>query len=613
MFEFEQFDSTLVAGFKHPELDAETQRRYNRGRIKSYSVMSWGEHCTECAFPSCYTTCSFYQPREDGRCRRFQFGIYPVKSLHSWMGYSAFVEFKNWSQLWAQGNATQLPGILNRATQLVGAVTWTLTRPFDGLLRRTTGRKRLSVILQGIRRRIIRFTAGLYDYFPKPDCLLIEVFNPMPAEMLLQLRVKGKGGHRFEWSGRAAPGFASLSIPVAEMERRINLARPFEMALTVQDEVGKRFYVCSTTFVRLAQQPAAEVTPAARVPGKKIKCVVWDLDHTLWDGILLEGKPADFQLKDGMRAILLELDRRGILLSIASKNSEDDARRVLESLGVWDLFLAPQIGWQPKSESLKQIARRLNIGLDSLAFVDDMAFERDEVLAALPMVTVVVADQALSIPGRPEFAGDASGEGATRRQMYRTEMRREQDMVAAGLGYDEFLATCQIRVSVRRPDEELLPRIYDIVQRTNQLNIATERYEMDELRALLHQPDRHCYIVECADRYGDYGHVGFIVIAVQPDGILLRDCMFSCRVQGKRIDEAVLAHLINHYVKNGRLSVNARFKPTKRNAPAGEMLARLGFKARSDTADLLTIAPATPRPEVPYVSIQSQLVAQIEA
>src|SRR5688572_23221043 len=109
MFEFEQFDPAQLGSVQHPALDPETKQRFGRDRIQSFSLMSWGEHCTECAYPACYTTCSFYEPRPDGRCRRFKFGIYRATSPRSWMDYSAYVEFKNWSQLWAQGNATQLP------------------------------------------------------------------------------------------------------------------------------------------------------------------------------------------------------------------------------------------------------------------------------------------------------------------------------------------------------------------------------------------------------------------------------------------------------------------------------------------------------------------------
>ena len=140
------------------------------------------------------------------------------------------------------------------------------------------------------------------------------------------------------------------------------------------------------------------------------------------------------------------------------------------------------------------------------------------------------------------------------------------------------------------------------MQRTNQLNIATQRYDLDETRALIHSPDCQCYIVSCADNYGDYGYVGFITLAFEDEGILIRDCMFSCRIQGKRIDEAVLAHIINQHISDGAKVVRSRFIPTK-NAPAGEMLARLGFAAQAGKEGVLAITPVALRQTVPYVQI----------
>jgi FkbH-like protein len=181
-------------------------------------------------------------------------------------------------------------------------------------------------------------------------------------------------------------------------------------------------------------------------------------------------------------------------------------------------------------------------------------------------------------------------------------------MATSSLGYDAFLATCGIRVKIQRPGDDLVPRIQDIVQRTNQLNIATQRYDLEETRALIHNPERHCYIVSCSDNYGDYGYVGFITVGFEEQGILIRDCMFSCRIQGKRIDEAVLAHLINRHVGEGATTVRARFIPTKKNAPAGEMLSRLGFVPDANAKDLLTIKPPVLRAKVPYVQITDDFV-----
>jgi FkbH-like protein len=194
--------------------------------------------------------------------------------------------------------------------------------------------------------------------------------------------------------------------------------------------------------------------------------------------------------------------------------------------------------------------------------------------------------------------------------MYRTEMNRAQAMVDSQLSYDTFLATCGIRVTIERPGEELLPRIDDIVQRTNQLNIASQRYTADELRALIHSAECDCFIVSSSDNYGSYGHVGFIVVARRGQAITIRDCMFSCRIQGKRIDEAVLAHVINQYLADGITSVQARFIASRRNAPAGDMLRRLGFQPQPGVDQVLSIVPASPRAAVDHVHVESTLMVR---
>lgn len=119
---------------------------------------------------------------------------------------------------------------------------------------------------------------------------------------------------------------------------------------------------------------------------QKIKCVVWDLDNTLWDGILTEGD--DVQLRDGIIDIIKTLDERGILQSVASKNNFEDAYKKLEELGVAEYFLYPQINWNPKSEAVKKIAENINLGIDSFAFIDDSEFEREEVLTACLLYTI---------------------------------------------------------------------------------------------------------------------------------------------------------------------------------------------------------------------------------
>ena len=129
---------------------------------------------------------------------------------------------------------------------------------------------------------------------------------------------------------------------------------------------------------------------------QQIKCVIWDLDNTLWEGVLSEGGAGE--LRPGVAETVRELDRRGIVQSVSSKNDFENARRRLEETGLWNYFLCPQISWNSKSEGIGRILERLNIKEEAAAFVDDSAFERDEVQFVLPKVRVYDAEETENLP-----------------------------------------------------------------------------------------------------------------------------------------------------------------------------------------------------------------------
>jgi HAD superfamily phosphatase (TIGR01681 family) len=135
---------------------------------------------------------------------------------------------------------------------------------------------------------------------------------------------------------------------------------------------------------------------------KKWKCIVWDLDNTLWDGVLIEDGREGIRVRPEIVSIICEMDQRGILHSIAGKNNHQEAMSVLTETGLSEYFLHPQIGWGPRSESIAQVARLLNIDVDAIAFVDDQVFEREEVRSGLPQVAVVDLAQCVAMPPRPE-------------------------------------------------------------------------------------------------------------------------------------------------------------------------------------------------------------------
>ena len=183
-------------------------------------------------------------------------------------------------------------------------------------------------------------------------------------------------------------------------------------------------------------------TAPGAVKTQPIKCIVWDLDNTVWDGILLENE--DVQLRPGILDTMGDLDARGILHSVASKNSHEHAWSAIERLGLSEFLLHPQISWSPKSLGIRKIAQQLNIGLDTFAFVDDNPFELDEVRLALPEVTCVHVDDLASALRGQRFAGSATADARNRRLLYKQAIARDEALQEFGADYSTFLAASQI-------------------------------------------------------------------------------------------------------------------------------------------------------------------------
>ena len=221
----------------------------------------------------------------------------------------------------------------------------------------------------------------------------------------------------------------------------------------------------------------SEQMAKAQAEKKLIKCVVWDLDNTIWDGILLEDNAV--RLRMDVVEVLEELDRRGILLSIASRNAFEVALAKLAEFGIREDFLYPQINWNSKSFSIRAIAQSLNIGLDTLAFVDDQPFEREEVqfeLSGVWCVDAVNIKKLLDLPMlKPRFI---TPESKLRRKMYLSDMQRQRAESVFGGASEEFLRQLGMIFTIKRAQEEDLQRAEELTIRTNQLNTTGYTYSV---------------------------------------------------------------------------------------------------------------------------------------
>lgn len=299
-----------------------------------------------------------------------------------------------------------------------------------------------------------------------------------------------------------------------------------------------------------------------RRPAARVKCVVWDLDGTLWHGVLAEG--GGTRLRDGVRETVLELDRRGVLQSIASKNEPGPALRRLDRLGLAEYFLVPQISWDAKSVLIERVAAGLGIGVDTVAFVDDSAFERAEVADALPEVRCFDLDDLSGLTERSEFDLPITVEASRRRHLYReAATRRTYEEGFVGPRSD-FLRSLGMRLVVRPTRAADLVRAAELTQRTHQLNTTGLQLSAAQLAELIDDADSLVWSVSLSDQFGDYGVIGLVVVALEERQWRIRLFLMSCRVMGRNVGGAVLAVLAERAGAAGRDLV-ADFRPNDVN------------------------------------------------
>jgi FkbH-like protein len=579
MFEFDKYDPKL-----HGEKPASPALAYvPADDVAAISFLHWGEHCVECAAPACYSSCDLYQPRFDMRCRRFAFGAYKNRAFRSLRGYGVEVSFKQWAKIEAFGDTAIHPveTVLRweRMVEAGAPIANTLGRIAKGATGKRAWGEASYIATEKLTRRLnARGIDG-----PQAEAFLLEVYNPTESEIRLQV-IFGVSIDDATMNGRPAPlvppsintvalppGYSRHELPAQSFRQILDRGVPFKITMVPEADGNGRLVFLTADLVKFKPR-------AAGADARKIKCVVWDLDNTLWKGTLVEGD--EVALNPGIEELLKYFDERGILLSVVSKNDFDPAWKKLEELGVAEFFLYPQIDWLPKSQKIKNIAKSLNLGIDSFAFIDDNQFELDEVASVIPELLPIrfEAHQIDALKSDPRFQGSVTEESRQRRQMYQQQVSREKEEQSFGNDYLGFLASCAITLEIGGYSEHDRERVAELVQRTNQLNFSGRKYSRDELTSIIANPSLGKYVLRVSDRYGSYGTVGFCLVKDKPGTIEVLDFMLSCRVQAKFIEQALFSHLLEHHNPRGAKAIWVNFKKTERNTPALNVLRAIGFR-----------------------------------
>lgn len=382
-----------------------------------------------------------------------------------------------------------------------------------------------------------------------------------------------------------------------------------------------RLPMVADALLPLAREWTKYLLPAM---GRQAKCLVLDLDNTLWGGVVGEDGLTGIRLGVehpgahymAIQRAALDLYQRGILLALCSKNNPDDAMEAIEKHPHMVLkpehFAAVRVNWTDKAQNLREIAAELNIGIDSLVFLDDNPVERDLVRSLAPEATVLEPasdnpkDMLAAVRNCPLFERlTLSGDDRKRGQMYAQQRQRSQLQSSAG-SLEDYLRSLEMEADVglldASSDPAIVERVAQLTQKTNQLNMTTKRYTVQEIRAMADDPARRVYWIGVRDRFGDNGIVGVMIANATGKTWELDSFLMSCRVIGRTVETCMLATLAEHARQAGATALRGWFLPTRKNPPAEAIYREHGFAELERTEgrvlwglDIVADAPKQPQ------------------
>ena len=339
--------------------------------------------------------------------------------------------------------------------------------------------------------------------------------------------------------------------------------------------------------------------------GRSRKCLVLDCDNVLWGGIIGEDSLAEIRLGKThpgsayweFQNEVLDLYHRGVLLAVCSKNNEAD---------VWDVFerhpdmvlrrehiAAARINWQDKAVNLREIAAELNLGLDSLVYVDDSEFEVHLVREMVPEVEVIHLPKDQAVESRDRLAAcgwfetlNLSAEDARRGALYAAEAQREQ-LRTGSADLESYYTSLEMTLGIKFADDFSIPRIAQLTQKTNQFNLTTRRYSDLDIRQFSASDTADVISLRLTDRFGDAGIVGVAILTYESGTATIDTLLLSCRVLGRRVEDALLSQCIRLAAWRNCQTVKGVYRETAKNRQVRDFYRRHGFHPRDGGEEFL--------------------------
>jgi FkbH-like protein len=511
------------------------------------------------------------------------------------IGFSARCEFGAYDNVYQEAVAGQ-SGLLDADTDCLLVflklenLSWDLARRFAALsaerIRQETQRVKdiAAEIAAGIRRQTaamivwngfelpVHPSLGILDYQrSEGETAVVEHLNAFLRDML--------AGHKSAYLLDVNACLARVGARHFYDLRYWHLARaPY--SLEALEEIGGEIF----KYIRALK-------------GRSRKCLVLDCDNVLWGGIVGEDGLAGIRLGQShpgspfreFQQEVLNLHSRGVVLALCSKNNEADVWEVFDRHP--DMLLrrehiaAARINWSDKVSGLTQIAEELELGLDSLVFVDDSPLEADMVRQHLPQVTVVELPEGRAVENREILSSGGwfdtlslSQEDRQRGAMYRAEAaRREMREQSRDLG--SYYGSLEMVLEIRVADELAIPRVAQLTQKTNQFSLTTRRYGDADIARFGASPRADVVHVRLKDRFGDSGITGVCILEYEGGRARIDTFLLSCRVLGRGVEDALLVHCMRRAKQRGCRVAVGEYRPTAKNAQVKEFYPRRGFRS----------------------------------
>ena len=405
---------------------------------------------------------------------------------------------------------------------------------------------------------------------------------------------------------------------------------------SISSDFGKSRIINWNTWYRGSVPFGEEFTPILAdeylryiraLKGRTKKCIVLDLDNTLWGGIIGEDGIEGIKLSNTSTGVeyvdfqrgLLSLYNRGIILAICSKNNYDDAIKVFQEHPAQVLkeehFAAMRINWQDKASNIAELAKEINIGLDSMVFFDDNPVERAQVSQTFPEVLVV------ELPKNPRLYRETLENlkvfdvlSLTKEDLVRGELyagkRKRAELEQSATSIEDFLRTLDLKVKIQPVNDFDTPRVVQLIGKTNQFNLTTRRHTAVDIQNFRESEDATVYSMAVSDKFGDEGVVGVAIVKIKDTDWWIDTLLMSCRVIGRSVETALLAKIVSDARAAKATKIIGEYIPTKKNAPAADIYEKHGFKQLAETDNNGTtwvLNLETDTVEVPdYIELQEE-------